>query len=460
MAVLSKVQIGSTIYDLKDSTARSNVETLLGEHALEALGSAAWKSVAASINEAGLVDASIVKAYVDAQVATIPEFDVVLVADGEDLPTPSAGTFHKIYLKKASGTGEKNIYKEYITIKVGEVYSWELIGDTAVDITSKVDKTTTIAGLTLASDISVADLQKALGLKALAYKDSATGTVAAQAISGLKAKGAIAVNIAADAFTNTATNVNLVKGDYTPAGNVSVTLEDATTPTEAVISTGAYTPAGNVSAAIVKNAKSGVAVSGTVSAPIISVTPTTADITGIKSVGTVAAFKEGAYTPASLTHAETNFATSGVTVAVDTTDSEMLVFSNAATSKASLISAFSGGSKAKDTFTPNTLPTMETAVSVVTGVSATSTAPTFTGDKFAVNASFAGTEEADLKVNKVTYVKPQVKTASFAGTTAKSVLVTGATYEKAALDPTKVTASTEGLTVDSFTVTAKEVTVE
>ena len=41
MAVLSKVQIGSTIYDLKDSTARGNVETLLGEHALEALGSAA-----------------------------------------------------------------------------------------------------------------------------------------------------------------------------------------------------------------------------------------------------------------------------------------------------------------------------------------------------------------------------------------------------------------------------------
>ena len=73
MAVLSKVQIGSTIYDLKDSTARSNVETLLGEHALEALGSAAWKSVAASINESFLVDSSIVKAYFDAQVATIPE---------------------------------------------------------------------------------------------------------------------------------------------------------------------------------------------------------------------------------------------------------------------------------------------------------------------------------------------------------------------------------------------------
>lgn len=460
MAVLGKVQIGSTIYDLKDSTARSNVETLLGEHALEALGSAAWKSVAASINEAGLVDASIVKAYVDAQVATIPEFDVVLVADGEELPTPGADTFHKIYLKRASGTGDKNIYKEYITVKVGEVYSWELIGDTAIDITGKVDKTTTIAGLTLASDISVSDLQNALGLKALAYKDSATGTVAAQTVTGLKAKGAIDIAFAEGAFTNTATNVALTKGDYTPAGSVAVTLQDATTPTEAAITAGAYTPAGTVSAAIVKNAENGVAVSGTVSAPTITVAPTTANVVGIKSVGTAASFTEGAYTPASLTHAETSFATKGVIVAVDKTDSEMLVFSDAATSKASLISAFSGGSKAADTFVPNTLPTKETAVSVVTGVSATSTAPIFTGDKFAVNATFAGTEEAGMKVNKVTYVKPEVKTATFAGTTAKNVLVTGATYEKAALDSSKVTASTVGLDVDSFTVTAKDVTVK
>lgn len=82
------------------------------------------------------------------------------------------------------------------------------------------------------------------------------------------------------------------------------------------------------------------------------------------------------------------------------------------------------------------------------------------GDKFAVNATFAGTEEAGMKVNKVTYVKPEVKTATFAGTTAKNVLVTGATYEKAALDASKVTASSVGLVVDDFTVTAKDVTVK
>lgn len=71
-----------------------------------------------------------------------------------------------------------------------------------------------------------------------------------------------------------------------------------------------------------------------------------------------------------------------------------------------------------------------------------------------------GLDGSYLVVNKVTYVKPEVKTATFAGTTAKNVLVTGATYEKAALDSSKVTASTAGLDVDSFTVTAKDVTVK
>ena len=45
-------------------------------------------------------------------------------------------------------------------------------------------------------------------------------------------------------------------------------------------------------------------------------------------------------------------------------------------------------------------------------------------------------------------------------TTNNSVLVIGATYEKTALDFSKVTASTVGLDVDDFTVTAKDVTVK
>jgi hypothetical protein len=41
MAFLSKIKVGNTVYDLKDATSRANLETLLGGHALEALGDAA-----------------------------------------------------------------------------------------------------------------------------------------------------------------------------------------------------------------------------------------------------------------------------------------------------------------------------------------------------------------------------------------------------------------------------------
>ena len=113
MAYISKIKLANgTSVDIKDAEGRNNVTTLLGGHALEALGAAAWKAVAANISGEGLVDAAVVKAYVDAQIKTIPEFDVVIVADGEELPTASADTFHKIYLKKASTTGiAQNIYK-------------------------------------------------------------------------------------------------------------------------------------------------------------------------------------------------------------------------------------------------------------------------------------------------------------------------------------------------------------
>ena len=106
MADISKIKLANgTTVTLKDAQGRADMTTILGGHALEALGAAAWKAVAANISGEGLVDASVVKAYVDAQIKTIPEFDVVIVADGEELPAASADTFHKIYLVKASVTG-------------------------------------------------------------------------------------------------------------------------------------------------------------------------------------------------------------------------------------------------------------------------------------------------------------------------------------------------------------------
>ena len=81
-------------------------------------------------------------------VESLPTFDVVVLGDTE-LPTASADTYHKIYLKTATGSATQNVYKEYITVRSGVegayTYSWELIGDTAIDLTGYL-KTVTVNG--------------------------------------------------------------------------------------------------------------------------------------------------------------------------------------------------------------------------------------------------------------------------------------------------------------------------
>ena len=385
MADISKIKLANgTTVDIKDAGGRANVTTLLGGHALEALGAAAWKAVAANISGEGLVDAATVKAYVEAQIKTIPEFDVVIVADGEELPTASADTFHKIYLKKASTTGiAQNIYKEYITVKNGDTYSWELIGDTAIDVSGKVDKTTTIAGIALDKDITVEQLQNALKLGAMAYADKANGSTTLETVDSITMKS---VTVAGNATVTTkAADATLTKGDFTPAGTVSAPAIDLTS-TEKTFVTGLT---GGKAASFTEGA----------------FTPA-AFQEGFYTVGSAATWSGKEYVAPTMGNATTGkFASEGIVATVGTgEDSETLIFSKADTAdavtaqgefnagtvnfgtfdggKATVIdiTKFSGGSKAKDTFSANVLQTVETGtINDVTA--ATATAPTFTGTK-------------------------------------------------------------------------------
>lgn len=379
MADISKIKLANgTTVTIKDAQGRADVTTLLGGHALGALGAAAWKAVAANISGEGLVDAATVKAYVEAQIKTIPEFDVVIVADGEELPAASADTFHKIYLKKASTTGiAQNIYKEYITVKNGDTYSWELIGDTAIDVSGKVDKTTTIAGIALDKNITVEQLQNALKLGAMAYADKASGSTTVQTIDSITMKE---VTVAGNATVTTkAADATLAKANYTPAGTVTgsaisggsinVTLKDSATKTEATLSTTEFTPAGTIAAkeggsfsalktAAFGAAEDGVQIEGTVSAPAISLTAADKTfVTGLTG-GSKASFTEGAFTPAAFQDgfytagkaatwtgasydaptlgeaSKSAFATSGMLAAIDAEDTECLTFTNAGTADA------------------------------------------------------------------------------------------------------------------------------
>nr|DAJ85255.1 MAG TPA: hypothetical protein [Caudoviricetes sp.] len=385
MADISKIKLANgTTVTLKDAQGRTDMTTILGGHALEALGAAAWKAVAANISGEGLVDASVVKAYVDSQVGQIHNFDVVIDADGTAATGPSvtasAATMYKIYLVPSADAAAGG-YIEYITIRSGAegayTYAWEAIGNTKVSLTGYVPTSTTIATIALDHDITVAELQTALKLGAMAYADKASGSTTIQTIDSITMKE---VTVAGNAVvTSKAADATLTKANYTPAGKVTgsaisggsinVTLKDSATKTEATLSTSEFTPAGTIAAkeggsfsalktASFGAAEDGVQIEGTVSAPAISLTAADKTFATGLTGGSKASFTEGAFTPAAFqdgfytagaaatwtgkdyvapTMGEATkaaFASEGVTAAIDAEDAECLTFTNAATAQA------------------------------------------------------------------------------------------------------------------------------
>lgn len=326
---ISKIKLanGTTVL-LKDAKGRADMETLLGEHALLALGDAAWKAVAAEVTGGGanLPTAEAVKSYVDSAVGKVHNFDVVINADGSAATGPSvtasADTMYKIYLVP-SGEAAAGEYIEYITIKSGDgetaTFKWEAIGSTKTNLTGYVPTTTTIATIALDHNITVAELQTALGLGAMAYADKASGSTTLQTIDSITMKP---VTVAGNAtVTSKAADATLTKGNYTPAGtitgsaisggSINVTLKDSATKTEAVLGTSEFTPTGTIAAkeggsfSALKTAtfgasENGIQIEGTVSAPAISLTAADKTFATGLTGGKVASFTEGAFTPAAI----------------------------------------------------------------------------------------------------------------------------------------------------------------
>lgn len=418
--LLSKVNIGGEVYDLKDAYAREEIAKL---------GTAALRNVASAISDGDgkIADAATVKAYVDAQVGAIHNFEYEIVSQ---LPTASASTMYKIYLVAIGGATTPDAYAEYITIRSGVegsyTYAFEKIGDTHIDLSGYVPTSRTIAGLALSADITAAALKNALGLGNMAYADTASGTVAGQTITGVKATG-------------------------TPAGSLTGALGYAST---AVASTGTFTPAGEVTGTVVANgnvtlsattnAGEGIQVQGTVAAPTVTVELAKADqvLGSIKDEAVAPTFSEGAFTPATLTHSESNFATEGVVATVGTgSNAETLFFTAASTGSASNITAFNGGSKAADTFTAGSAPTFNVK-NVVSGVSkAEASAPAFTGGR--VKATFAGAS-ADID-------------ADFEGS--EGNLSVSGNYDKANLGTVAFSGASTAFNVGDIAVAAKNVQV-
>ena len=419
---LSIFNVGGVDYNLKDAAATAKLKTLLGEQTVQELGAAAWKAVAANISGEGLVDASVVKAYVDSQVGQIHNFDVVIDADGTAASGPSvtasADTMYKIYLVPSADAAAGG-YIEYITIRSGAegayTYAWEAIGNTKVSLSGYVPTSTTIATLKLDHNITVAELQNALGLKAFAYAAKGTATVAAKTVSGVKATGTSTGSLTgAMAYTATeidstgkVTATGSVTGTAISGGSIAVTLKDAEAATAASVIAEAYKPAGSVTSSFVADADNGVAISGEVSKPTATVTPATATVQEMKSAGTAYTITDGAVEKAADTKSE--FATEGVIASVDE-GTETLTFT--AAGKSNAVTA-AGDVTYTAPKLSGALPTFGASAALMTGATVDVSQPTFTGNKYSVNSSFAGTEVADMKVTGVTYVKQAVNTATF-----------------------------------------------
>ena len=400
--LLSKIQIGGKTYEVKDVIARESIESISAD--LAALSYVKKDGVFESDTK--------IKEYVDAQVGSINKFDVVIGTagvDGKPDIEASADTMYKLYLipNADSSAGD---YIEYITIRSGlegaYTYAWEAIGSTKMSLTGYVTET--------ALNEILKPYEKTENLKALAYKDSATGTVAGQTITGVTASGQSAgsINVALEATEKAVAST----GKYTPAGNVtgtvkptgSVAVTVSTSAADATLTKGDYTPAGTVAVALSGNS-----------------------FNAITGVGTQASFTEGTFTPAALDHAEVtaNYVEEGLVGAVE---DETLTFTAAAVKalSASKVNSFSGGAKAADTFVANSLPTMAAQTVGVQSASFTGTlaedlvvtnvsyakanaeaAATFTGDTNDIAATFAGTE-GDISVSGNCH-DYAVKTAEF-----------------------------------------------
>ena len=550
MADISKIKLAnSTTVTIKDAQGRADMTTILGGHALEALGAAAWQAMAASISDDGIADAATVKAYVDSQVSQIHNFDVVIdpagTATGPSV-VASADTMYKIYLVP-TGEAAAGEYIEYITIKSGDgeaaTFKWEPIGSTKTNLTGYVPTTTTIATIKLDHNITVAELQTALGLGAMAYADKASGSGSVQTIDSITMKE---VTVAGNAtVTSKAADATLTKGNYTPAGSItgkaisggsiSVTLKDSATKTEATLSTSEFTPAGTIAAkeggsfSALKSAtlgevtEGGVLIEGEISAPAISLTAADKTFATGLTGGSKASFTEGTFTPAAFEDGfytagvaaswtgkyyvaptmgeatKADFASEGVTAAIDAEDAECLTFTNAVTAQAVTAQGafdagkvdfgtfnggsatvidttkFSGGSKAADKFVANELQTATTGKVSEVSAAALANAPVFTGKRYSVSTTadtalkdvaFTATNSATI-VDKVEYVKPEIDAATFDGTAATlgfagtevvDALVTGVKYDKA--DATAAFSVAVTPETDVITKTAKTVDVE
>lgn len=411
--VLSKVKFGNTTYYMKDAAVRAILDTF---------GNATLQDVALSIADGGtgLTTSDQVYDFVIQQVASVGKaINLKSATDHDDVETPVIGDF------VVESDGSEWLYDGHAWREVGSENAYVL-------------KTFEIAGIDMADDITVSELQQALELGALAYKNSGSVKVTTiDSMSKFSTGAAGEYSVVASSVSVPATYSAL---DVTPAGSVTVEAGTAAAASYDKTTSVAISAAAPVEGTSVANYTP----AGTVTVSNVTVTPSNVSVATVTDAGTAYQLQAGSMTQAADT--KSAFATAGVTVSVDENDAEMLVFTDATTAQA--VTA-SGTVTYVDPSLTGSLPTFGSE-SVVSGISSASAEASFSGTGTVLSAAPAYTSTA------ATVTQPTF-TASFKGTS-KSVTPAVATTVNAAGTDGKVTVASEDIT-PAFTATEKTATV-
>lgn len=413
--VLSKVKLGNTTYYLKDADVRSILDTFGNVVTFD-------KATTVTSNGTGVVDAALLYKYVGQQVGTLGQVvNLRPETNHEEITNPQTGDI------VIEDNGKEWLY-------AGEKEGWREIGDEG----SYVVKTRTVAGVDLQDDITVLELQNALGLKSLAYKDNGSVSITTvDSINNFSTGKAGTYQVSSTPVSVPATYSAL---DVTPAGSVTITPETA--------AAASYDKATSVSIATASPTEGQSATytpTGEVTVTNVTVTPAKSSVATVTDAGQAYQLSAGSVSHANDT--TSTFATEGVVATIGSgDDAETLILTTATTSDA--VTAV-GAITYTDPTLSGSLPTFGTQ-SVVTGITSASAAATFAGDGVMINATPAYTS-ASATMTQPTF------TGNFSGTS-KSVTPTVKTTVSAAGTDGEVTVGSETI-APTFTSSEKTANV-
>ena len=454
---LKKLTVGGATYFLKDADLRKLVESF---------GSVVYKDVVTTFNEDGadIATEAATAAYIKEKIAGLQgAMHFVGVTGVRAEGDTDLQVIEKFYIAKGVLPAAGDVIlvgdnaKEYICSAAGATAAaatWEEIGDQTIYLTiaaaaaTYTPMTRTIAGIDLKDDITAEEMKTALGLKALAYKDTASGSVdVIDTINNITVGKAGEYNVAGQTTVDVAQTFTAL--DVTPAGNVTVTAGTAAAATYQ------KTTAATISASDVGDGQSAnYTPAGTVSLPSLTAGVT---LQGVNVPTVTDAGTSYSLTPGSVSKAEdtaSKFVKKGVSFSVDEGD-EALTLSYVANTDSEFYSDALTATGAVDYTAPvlsGSLPTFGTQeVASKTGATATAAydgAATFTGTGTILGAALTYVTD-NAAVTQPTF------TADFEGTS-KSVTPTAATTAAVAQAGGKITVAEQDTAI---THTTKKATV-